>query len=437
MRLSQKQSNVWAALDEPEVLSVFAGGGGGGGKSYVGCLRQFHRRTTYAGTRGFIGRESFTALLDSTLKTYFGVLEEAEYKAGEHYEYNAQTHTLVYHNGSEQHFRHMAYQPRDPDYNRFGSTEYTDAFVDEAPEVAKRACQVLMSRLRYKHEEYGITPELLLTGNPGQHWIKDDYVMDARGNFIDLPPHMRRILFTVQDHPDPSFRASYAKTLQYLDEYDRARLLYGDWTSKPKAERPFAFAFEDARHIGKATRRPTDLHYFSIDFNVEPFCAIAGHIWQDKEGHHAHTFGEVSLQQSSIEGMAAWIRSQCPTLHLIRITGDRNGYNRAIGKNGPTVLYDDLRRSLQISKAQFEVPGNPTHVQSREDTNYVYANHPDRIIDSTCTGLIADLRGVEVDGQGKIVKGDRSKSNQRADLIDCDRYNTNTYLRKWIQQSRR
>jgi hypothetical protein len=135
--------------------------------------------------------------------------------------------------------------------------------------------------------------------------------------------------------------------------------------------------------------------------------------------------------------MAAWIRSQCSTLHLIRITGDRNGYNRAIGKNGPTVLYDDLRRALQISKAQFEVPGNPTHVQSREDTNYVYANHPDRIIDSTCTDLIADLRGVEVDGQGKIIKGDRSKSNQRADLIDCDRYTTNTYLRKWIQQSRR
>ena len=248
----------------------------------------------------------------------------------------------------------------------------------------------------------------------------------------------RSLEFSTYDNPylSPEDVAKTEDEITAMDPKQVEQEIYGKFIDRV-AGNPFAFAFDPLRHIGKAARRPTDLHYFSIDFNVEPFCAIASHIWQDKDGHHAHTFAEVSLQQSSIEGMAAWIRSQCPTLHLIRITGDRNGYNRAIGKNGPTVLYDDLRRALQISKAQFEVPGNPTHVQSREDTNYVLANHPDRIIDSTCTGLIADLRGVEVDGQGKIVKGDRSKSNQRADLIDCDRYSTNTYLRKWIQQSRR
>ncbi len=436
MKLSQKQSNAWAHLDNPDVIAVFAGGGAGGGKSWLGCLRQIYRRTTFAGTRGFIGRESFTALLDSTLKTYFEVLDASGYVAGQHYDYNAQTHSLTFKNGSEQHFRHMAYQPRDPDYNRFGSTEYTDAFVDEAPEVARRACQVLMSRLRYRHAEHGITPELLLTGNPGQHWIKDDYVMDGQGNFIDLPAHMRRVLFTVEDNPDDAIREQYKRTLGYLDEYDRARLLYGDWTSKPKAERPFAFAFED-RHIGKAQRRPNDLHYFSIDFNVEPFCSIASHIWQDVKSHHDHTFTEVALKQSSITDMAGWILQQCPIRHLIRVTGDRNGFNRAIGKNGPTVLYNDLRIELGIAKAQVEVPGNPSHLQSREDTNYILVNHPDTIIDTTCTGLISDMRSVEVDANGGIIKKDRSKTNQRADFLDCKRYHNNTYLRAWLKQHRR
>ena len=172
-----------------------------------------------------------------------------------------------------------------------------------------------MSRLRYRHAEHGITPELLLTGNPGQHWIKDDYVMDGQGNFIDLPAHMRRVLFTVEDNPDDAIREQYKRTLGYLDEYDRARLLYGDWTSKPKAERPFAFAFED-RHIGKAQRRPNDLHYFSIDFNVEPFCSIASHIWQDAKSHHDHTFTEVALKQSSITDMAGWILQQLSLIHI-------------------------------------------------------------------------------------------------------------------------
>ena len=87
------------------------------------------------------------------MKTYFEVLAQMGYKAGDHYTYNAQEHTVFWSNGSEQHFRHMAYMPSDPDYNRFGSTEYTDGFVDEAPEVAERACQVLMSPMRSKHTQ--------------------------------------------------------------------------------------------------------------------------------------------------------------------------------------------------------------------------------------------------------------------------------------------
>ena len=69
LELSTKQTEAWQALDHPDVLEVFAGGGAGGGKSYLGCAHQIARRATYAGTRGFIGRESFTGLRDSTLKT--------------------------------------------------------------------------------------------------------------------------------------------------------------------------------------------------------------------------------------------------------------------------------------------------------------------------------------------------------------------------------
>jgi hypothetical protein len=128
--LSPKQTEAWWHLEDPEVLEVFAGGGAGGGKSLFGCLRQIYRRLKYPGTRGFIGRDSFTALRDSTMYTYFKLLAEMGYRSGEHYSYNAQDHTVKWGNGSEQHFRHMAYMPSDPDYNRFGSTEYTDAFVD-------------------------------------------------------------------------------------------------------------------------------------------------------------------------------------------------------------------------------------------------------------------------------------------------------------------
>ena len=136
--LSPKQTDAWWHLEDPRIKEVFFGGGAGAGKSWLGCVWQIHRRTTFPGTRGFIGRQTLRALEDSTMKTYFDTLERMGLKSGEAWTYNAQSHNLTFNNGSEQHFRHMSYMPSDPDYNRFGSTEYTDAFVDEAPEGSTR-----------------------------------------------------------------------------------------------------------------------------------------------------------------------------------------------------------------------------------------------------------------------------------------------------------
>lgn len=440
---SKKQAEAWRLLDSPDTIEVFAGGGAGGGKSWLGCLRQTYRRTKYPGTRGFIGRESFTGLRDSTMKTYFEVVSQMGYSSVDHYTYNAQEHTVYWKNGtaeapgSEQHFRHMAYMPSDPDYNRFGSTEYTDAFVDEAPEVAQRACQVLLSRLRYKHSEYGIHPEILYTGNPGESWIKYAFVMDADDNLIDLPAHRARVLFTIADNPDEQLRRQYEHTLSFLDPYDKARLLYGDWSAQPNVERPFAFAFERIRHVKRAERRPMDLHYFSLDFNVEPFSALAAHIWNDKQGEHFHTFKAAKLPEASIRAMAEWILDTCPHRHLIRVTGDRGGFSRSLSTSGPIRMFDELRKALKISQAQISVPPNPTHLKSREDSNYILAVHPDCVIDPTCTRLIADMQIVEVDGEGKIIKADRSKAAQQADELDCWRYFVNTYQRGWIDKNKR
>jgi phage terminase large subunit len=434
--LSPKQTDAWWHLEDPTVLEVFAGGGAGGGKSWLGCVWQIYRRTAFPGTRGFIGRENFTALRDSTMNTYFSTLDKMGLKSGEAWNYNAQEHTVRFVNGSEQHFRHMAYQPSDPNYDRFGSTEYTDAFVDEAPEVQARACQVLLSRLRYKHTD-NCSPALLYTGNPSESWIKAAFVMDAKNNLITLPKHRKRVLFTIADNPDKAIREGYARTLEHLDPYDRARLLHGDWTATPNAERPFAFAFDRGKHVGAAHRRPNDHHYFSLDFNVEPFTAICSHIWVDSDGSHFHTFAEVALKEASIKAMAAWIRETCQQDHLIRITGDRGGNSRAIGSNGSVRLFDELRKELRISERHFTVPPNPTHLKSREDTNYVLSAHPDVCIAPVCTGLIADLQTVEVDHDGKIVKADRSKAAQQADRLDNYRYTINTYLSPWIQQHRR
>jgi phage terminase large subunit len=440
IRLSAKQAQAWRLLDNPLIIEVFAGGGAGGGKSWLGCLRQIVRRITYPDTRGFIGRRDFTALRDSTMKTYFDLLKTMGYESNVHYRYNAQEHIIYYENGSEQHFRHMSYQPSDPDYNRFGSTEYTDAFIDEAPEVDQRAAEIVLSRLRLGHSRHGITPELLVTGNPSDTWVKYRYVMDKSGEFIDLPPHRARVLYTIADNPDKELRESYTRTLQYLDDYDRARLLYGDWNAKPAVDRPFAPAFDESKHVKPCTYLADRPLFISFDFNIDPFAAIFYHYWRDSDGYHFHVFDEETIQGGTVDEMCNRIRAKYGNrLATVTITGDYNGNARGMTTPDNTTAYLLIKRNLGLRDTNFDLKGNPRHTNSREDCNYFLHHFADFRIDPTnCVNLARDLRTVEVDENQSIKKSQRSKQEQRADHLDAWRYAINgKEIQRWIKDNQR
>lgn len=203
------------------------------------------------------------------------------------------------------------------------------------------------------------------------------------------------------------------------------------------AERPFTFAYVEEFHKKVATRRPNDTVYFSIDFNVDPFVAIAAHIWMDNEGWHFHRIAESNLKTASIEAMADWMRTICPRVMLMRVTGDRNGMSRIIGDRGPVRLFTQLAQKLGASfEGQFKIPPNPTHLVSREEVNLVFTPRAgmDNRIDPSCTNLLSDHANVQVDMEGRIIKGDRTKKDQRSDHVDCDRYMVNTYLRDYIKE---
>ncbi len=80
------------------------------------------------------------------------------------------------------------------------------------------------------------------------------------------------------------------------------------------------------------------------------------------------------------------------------------------------------------------LPANPTHVNSRADTNYILFNFPDyKINPITCPNTCSDMQTVQCDAFGSIIKKNRNDLTQRADFIDCERYGINTFLKKWIE----
>ena len=176
--------------------------------------------------------------------------------------------------------------------------------------------------------------------------------------------------------------------------YDKARLLYGDWNAELETQNPFAFQFDPIYHVStKAIFIPQKRVIISIDFNLNPFAVTFSHFWQDREGLHDYTFDEAGIENGSIPAMVDLIKERYQgVLHNCYITGDFMGTHGDISQRDNRSLYDQLREGLGIARNQIKTYPNPTHENSRSDTNWVLFNskgrhefivHPDK-----CPGFV-------------------------------------------------
>jgi hypothetical protein len=124
--------------------------------------------------------------------------------------------------------------PRDPDFKRYSSAEFTIGAIDEADEVCKKGFQILSTRVGRKfNDKYGLFPKILMTCNPSKTWLYHDfYALHRDGK---LPEHRAFIQSLLTDNP---FQESHYRTnLELLEsEDDKQRLLYGNWEYEDKPD---------------------------------------------------------------------------------------------------------------------------------------------------------------------------------------------------------
>lgn len=276
MKLSQKQSNAWHYLTDQSTTEVLYGGAAGGGKSYLGCLWHIDRRVRYPGSRGFIGRKELKSIKESTLITYLKVAQIMGYRNGIDFRFNAQDMVINWANGSRTVLKELKQEPSDPNFESLGSTEFTDAFIDEAGEITEKAFDIINSRIRWMLSDFGLVPKILLTCNPNINWIKHKFIKTPKGDLIKLQPYQKYIRATVDDNPDKAFMALYKESLSKMNEYDKARLLFGDWDAIPKTGGEFYKKFDSKVHTGTFKYDHALPLHISWDENVNPYlpCGI-------------------------------------------------------------------------------------------------------------------------------------------------------------------
>ena len=236
IQFHDKQKEALIALQvDTDINQLLYGGGVGGGKSFLGCDWQIKRRLKYPGTRGLIGRSELKKLRLSTMATFFELCNMYGLMAGKHFTYNGQDHVINWYNGSQTILMDLADMPSDPEFQRFGSIEITDYFVDEAGEVSEKCIAILASRVRYKlvYDK----PKGLLTCNPHKGWLYREFY-DAKRNGT-----MRNDREFVQALPtdNPHISSTYLKSLELLPEVDRKRLLEGDWDYDETKDRLYEY----------------------------------------------------------------------------------------------------------------------------------------------------------------------------------------------------
>jgi len=428
LKLSRKQADAWWLLQDNKTTEIIYGGGAGGGKSFLGCVWHIFRRLQYPRSRGLIGRSDLAALEQSTLKTLLDVAHSMGYKQGVDFKYNSQKHIITWTNGSETILKDLFLYPSDPDFISMGSTEYTDAFVDEANEITEKAFDILNSRIRYRLHEFGLVPKILLTCNPGHGWLKEKYI-SKDGFSVALFPYQRVVRALVTDNPDKDFVKIYSTQLDRMrSEYDKERLLYGNWDVESDAKNPFAHQWDSMAHTGETVENYERQLFISMDFNLNPYAVTFWQVYKLNGVLYIEGIDEFEMQNGNIPDMCDQIQAKYSQRLLTAIlTGDSMGNQRDMARRDNASHYIEIARKLRLSTLQVKTPANPTHKNSRMEVNTILnmAKFTDKVkitIDrKKMKNTIRDFEVVQCDANEGIIKKDRKDLNQRADYLDTAR----------------
>lgn len=264
-------------------------------------------------------------------------------------------------NGSSIILKEMADTPSDPTFSRFGSSEYSCAFVDEVDQVSEKAIDTLFSRLRWKVAEYGTKGRLMMSTNPSINWVRDRFVMDADGQPPVLKPHEKYIPFSVLDNPDEAFRKDYIETLMLLpNQEDRERLLHGNWNYVNPNDAVFYDGFNPKksliRDLYKDKYDTNRALYLTFDFNVFPFIScLAAQAFPNEDGSKGgviRLFTEIlgkpeDKNNRTIKTAALAAKMFRDHKSIIYITGDPSGIREDTRTEQGTNDFSQILRGLR------------------------------------------------------------------------------------------
>lgn len=236
--LTKKQGELLRAFLSRVIIEILFGGGGRGGKTWGVCELIVLTAIQYPGIVWLVGRREWEDLRKSTLVTLQKVLRKRWLVQGRHYTLNLQTKELHFYNWSKIFFIPLKLQPSDPEFDFLGGYEGTFSFVDEAQEVARKAIDVLKTRLTEKIVEYDLIPKIILGCNPRKWHLYQDFIKPTKDGTLAKDRIFIPALY--KDNPHIN-HALYEAGFANADKVTRERILHGNWDYDDRPYKLFSY----------------------------------------------------------------------------------------------------------------------------------------------------------------------------------------------------
>lgn len=231
-------------------------------------------------------------------------------------------------------------------------------------------------------------------------------------------------------------RTSYDNPFLLRSEIDAARAQLDDLTFRCEflAEdvdivgRPFAYAFDESKHVGTTVFNPEKELLISFDWNVDPITCVAAQLYDDRIEY----IQEFTLSNSNVYELCDMITAKFPYAVFL-VTGDATGRNRSALAQGNINYYDVVTQKLGLVSTQIKAPTINPHVADRRVLlNSILQNFKVVFDSENCKSTIRDMKYVEVDDNGEMKK-DRSTETRKADHIDAASYLMTTFMGWFIK----
>lgn len=415
-----------------------------GGKSYLGSCWVISSCMRFENIRAVVARKTIKSLKESTFNTIKTIMKSWGLKEGVNYKINNLEGTITFWNDSVILLKEMVDLPSDPNFERFGSSEFSLAFIDEVSEISERAIEVLFSRLRWRTHETFKIPRMLMSTNPCITWVRSRFVQDDDGNPVKCKEGEAYVPFSIFDNPDIKFRQTYEASLNKIrDKATRERLLYGNWDFVDTNEMAAYSGFDGSKHLVTGLRErvynPLKPIINSWDFNVAPFMSTLS-LQIDYDNKKIYILEEILGMPKDKENNTPSLAKKVSKKYLnekhvggIWITGDPSGLARSTqtedGVNNYTIILSNMDSPTLRAKTKI-LRKQPAQTARLGFINELFNGYDgwEILIDMSCRRFTEDLiyQKKNADGTKSKAKATDPKSGQKYEkyghLSDCFDY---------------